>query len=121
MFRTVLAGTGIVVAAYAGFAAMTWLRYGEDPHAAPDDERDVLLDRFMPLYEVVERHHVRVAAPADVTLAAAKEQDVFRLGLVRAIVRTREIVLGATPDAIARPGGLLAQTLSLGWAVLAEG
>ena len=30
------------------------------------DDRDVLLDTFMPDYEVVERHHVRIAAPAEI-------------------------------------------------------
>jgi hypothetical protein len=34
--------------------------------------------------------------------------------------RTRELVLGAEPDAVARPRGLLDQVLSLGWGVLAD-
>jgi hypothetical protein len=85
-----------------------------------EGDRDELLDRFMPAYEVVERHQIRVAAPADVTLAAAKEQDLLQLPLVRAIIRARELALGARPDNRPQPRGLLAATQALGWGVLAE-
>jgi hypothetical protein len=78
----------------------------------------------MPAYEVVERHHIRVAAPAPVTLAAAREQDLFRLPLVQAIFRAREIVLGATPGDRSQPHGirpgLLTTLQALGWGILAE-
>lgn len=90
---------------------------------APVDHRggpDALLDRFMPAYDVVERHGIRVAAPPALTLTAACEQDLFHIPLVRAIFRAREILLGATPDDRPRPRGLLAATLALGWGVLAE-
>ena len=113
------AGLGLAAGAYGAYAAMTWYRYGRV--AEPDrDQRDELLDRFMPAYEVVERHRIRVAAPAAVTLAAARDQDLFQLPLVRAIFKTRDIVLGATPDDRSRPRGLVAATLALGWGVLAE-
>jgi hypothetical protein len=112
-------GLGLAAGAYGAYAAMTWYRYGRvaepDPH-----QRDELLDRFMPAYEVVERHRIRVAAPPAVTLAAARDQDLFQLPLVRAIFKTREIVLGATPDDRPRPRGLVAATLALGWGILAE-
>jgi hypothetical protein len=113
------AGAGAVAAAYGAYAAITWCRYGRDPNA-DGRRRDELLDRFMPAYEVVERHHIRVAAPAAVTLAAAREQDLLQLPLVRAIFKTREIVLRATPDDRPQPRGLLAATQALGWGVLAE-
>ena len=117
--RTLTAGVAVAVAGYAGFASASWLRYGRLTPAAAD-ERDVLLDRFMPRYEIVERHRVDVAAPAYITLAAAKEQDLLRSGLVRAIFTTRRVVLGGIDDMVVRPRGLLSQMLSLGWAVLAE-
>ena len=41
-------------------------------------------------------------------------------GLVRAIVRTRELVLGASGDDRPQPRGLLEAMKSLGWGVLAE-
>jgi hypothetical protein len=74
----------------------------------------------MPVYEIVERHHIRVAAPAAVTLAAAREQDLLQLPLVRPIFKAREIVLGATPDNRPQPRGLVAATLALGWGILAD-
>lgn len=98
---------------------MTWYRYGRLPEA-DDPERDELLDRFMPVYEVVERHHIRVAAPAAVTLAAAREQDLLQLPLVRPIFKARAVILGATPDDRPQPRGLLAATQALGWGILAD-
>jgi hypothetical protein len=109
----------LTVAGYAAYAGLAWLRYGH-PLPPRDDERDPLLDRFMRRCEVSERHRVRVHAPADVTLAAAAETDLMRSQLVRAIFRAREIVLGARPDPVARPRGLLDQMTSLGWGVLAH-
>jgi hypothetical protein len=110
---------GVAAGAYAGYVGMTWLRYGHPAPAAADDV-DPLLDRFMPVYDVAERHHIRVAAPAEVTFAAACEQDLMALPIVRAIFKAREIVLGSEPDTTKRPRGLLAMTKSIGWGVLAE-
>ena len=111
------AGAGAAVGAYAAVAAIGWYRYGRLAPAHTHD-RDELLDRFMPVYDVVERHRIWVAAPADITLIAAREQDLFRLPLVHAIFKTRELVMGATPDDDSRPRGLLAATTALGWGVL---
>jgi len=97
----------------------TWLQYGH-PAAPSAVDADPLLEQFMPVYEVAERHHIRVAAPADVAFAAACEQDLMAVPIVRAIFRAREIVLGAEPDTLTRPRGLLALTKSIGWGVLAE-
>ena len=98
---------------------MTWLRYG-DPAPARADDADPLLDRFMPTYEIVERHHIRVAAPAAVTLDVARDVELQGSPVARTIIRAREIILGATPDDRRRPRGLLAEVQSLGWGVLAE-
>jgi hypothetical protein len=107
------------VGAYASWVAATWCRYGHVQRPV-GDEPDRLLDRFMPVYEVVERHHTHVGAPAEVTLDVAKTMDLFQLPLVRAIFKGRELILGATPDERPRPRGLLAEVQSLGWVVLAE-
>ena len=117
--RLLAAGVGLAAGGYAAYAAVTWHRYGR-VHQTTGPEGDELLDRFMPAYEVVERHHMRVAAPAAVTLAAARDQDLFHLPIVRHIFRARELALGARPDSHAQPSGLLAATLALGWGVLAE-
>lgn len=113
------AALGLAAGGYTGWVGTTWLRYGRPaPPGAAD--ADALLDRFMPVYDVVERHHVHVAAPAEMTFAAACEQDLMALPLVQAIFKAREVVLGGEPDTVARPRGLLALTKSLGWGVLAE-
>ena len=117
--RWLTAGFGVAAAAYGTYAAIAWYRYGDAP-APTADQQDSLLDRFMPAYEVVERHEIRVAAPAAVTLDAARRVDLQASSLVRAIIRAREIVLGATPDERPRAKGLLAEVQSLGWGVLAE-
>ena len=119
MMRLLATGAGVAAGAYAAYAGITWTRYGRTPSAGAAD-RDELLDAFMPAYDVVERHHIGVAAPPEVTLAAAKEQDLLQSAAVRAIFRTREFVLGATPNGSDAPRGLLAVVESLGWRVLAE-
>lgn len=121
--RTVLnwmAGVlGIAAGAYGGYVGLAWLRYGHPAQAGPD-EADALLDRFMPVYDIAERHHIEVAAPQDITFAAACEQDLMALPVARSIFKAREVLLGSDPDSAAHPRGLLAMTKSIGWGVLAE-
>lgn len=81
---------------------------------------DPLLDRFMPAYDVAERHHIHVAAPPEVTLAAAANVDMQQSPVIRAIFRARELILRSKTNVARRPKGLLAETLALGWRVLAE-
>ena len=113
------AGAGIAGAAYASYVASTWLRYAH-PRRVREDAKDALLDELMPDYEVSERHAIAVAAPADVTLAAAKEMDLDRSPVVRALFRAREVLLGSQPDATPHPRGLIEEMKSIGWGVLAE-
>lgn len=113
------AGAGVAAGTYAAWAAHNWWQYGR-PAAPKDGTRDTLLDRFMPQYDVVERHHTHVEAPAAITLDAAKEQDLMSPLAVRAIFRARELVMGATPGARALPRGLLEMAKGIGWGVLAE-
>jgi hypothetical protein len=110
---------GLTAASYATCAAATWLRYGRHPE--PDaDELDPLLNAFMPRYEAVERHHVEIAAPADLVMAAAREMDVAGSPVARAIFKAREIVMGAAAQGPRMPRGVIEETVSLGWSVLAE-
>jgi hypothetical protein len=117
--RALAAGLGVAVGAYVLYAGVAWYRYGHASEPRPD-ERDERLDRFMPSYDVVERHHIHVAAPAAITLDAGKQQDLRDSAIVRAIFKARETVLGATPDHRPQPGALLAAVQSLGWGVLAD-
>jgi hypothetical protein len=113
------AGFGVAAAAYAAYVAVTWFRYGNVAAPATDGE-DPLLDRFLPAYEIVERHQIRVGAPAAVTLDVARDADLQASRVVRSIIRAREIILGATPGDRRRPRGLLEEMQSLGWGVLAD-
>jgi hypothetical protein len=117
--RWTTGAVGVAATAYAAYVATTWARYG---HAAtPDAEAaDPLLDRFMPTYDIAERHHIQVNAPAEVTFTAACDMDLNQSWLVRAIFMAREVVLGAEPDTVTRPRGIVALTTSIGWGVLAE-
>lgn len=104
---------------YGAITALTWVRYGQVSRPYPDEDDD-LLNRFMPVYDVVERHHVRVAAPASVTLDAAKAMELSHIPAVRAIIKARELVLRAAPNDRPRPRGILEETQSLGWVVLGD-
>ncbi len=116
--RWLAGGAAAAAASYAVYAGAAWRRYGR-PRPAGEDEADPLLDRFVPTYDVVERHSIRVAAPAEVTFAAAGRIDLSDSALLRSVFRAREIVLGATHTDVPRRG-LLAQTKELGWGLLAE-
>jgi hypothetical protein len=116
--RWLAAGAGFVAASYATYAGLTWWRYGRVTRDPESD--DSLLDRFMPVYEIVERHHVHVAAPAAVTFTTASEMNLRRSAVVRAIFRAREIVLGSRPTEVSRPQSFLEEMRSIGWGVLAE-
>jgi hypothetical protein len=108
---------------YAGFAALTWYRYGSSGNPAGSEPGDLLIDRFMPVYEVEEWHQTSVDAPANVTLAAARELDVQASPVNQAIIIARSIpgLLRGNPNPEPQPSsGLLAQTLAMGWGLLAE-
>jgi hypothetical protein len=117
--RLLAGGAGVAIGTYAACVGVAWFRFGNASPISTDD-RDDVLDRFMPVYDVVERHRVRIAAPAAITLTAAKEHDLREPRLIRAIFKVREVALGATPDDHRAPTGLLAEALSLGWGILAE-
>lgn len=117
--RWAAAGVGAAAAGYATYVAVSWARYG---HACSGghEAADPLLDRFMPTYEVAERHHIAVDAPADATLAAARQMNLLSSGVVRGIFAARECLLGADRDERQLPIGLLDQVRALGWGILAE-
>lgn len=117
--KLLAAGAGIAGASYATYVTTTFLRYGR-PRRASGEAADPLLDQFMRDHDVYERHHIAVAAPAEVTLAAAKETELDRSRIIRAIFKGRELLLRSKPDTTKRPKGLVEQMTSIGWRVLAE-
>lgn len=109
-------------AAGAGYAALVVLnrvRYGSRKVAAalPVDSS---LNQFLPEPEVAEHYKISIDAPASIVMAAAKNLELLQSPVIRAIFRTREVVLGGEPDRRAHPTALMAQMLSIGWVVLAE-
>ena len=75
------------------------------PSSPAPEGQDPLLDRFMPIYDIAERHHIRVAAPADITFTAACETDLQESSIARVIFRAREVILGSDADAWHAPSG----------------
>jgi hypothetical protein len=115
--RHLAGGLALLTLPYLGYVATSWRRYGRTAaHAGQDSP----LDRFMPDPEVAERHEVVVAAPAELTMAAAKELDIFRSPLVRAVFAVRTLPSRLRGAAARAPASLLSETLALGWRVLAE-
>jgi hypothetical protein len=123
LFRTVgrglIVATGMAMLGYAGLILYHRLRYGRAAAARSKDESPIL-DRFIPQPEIVEHYRVRVKAPAETVLATAKEMALLKSGLVRAIIKTRELAMGGRSDPRLHPQALLAQMQSIGWVVLAE-
>jgi len=110
---------GLGAASYAAYVGMTWLRYGK-PKPAEGENADALLDLFMPVYDAVDRHKIRVAAPPELTLSAVTELELDNSPVIRGIFKAREWILGSEPDNTVRRRALLAQMKSLGWGILAE-
>jgi hypothetical protein len=108
---------GLATLAGAGLIARNWYRFGAPGEEGPADP---LLDRFMPVYDVREYHEIAVEAPVAEAYAAARELDIRRSGLVRAIFRGRELLMQAKGEheSVSRP--LVRECLALGWGLLAE-
>jgi len=83
-------------------------------------EFDPQLDRLMPEYDIVERHRVRIDAPPHVVFAAAQHVDLQQSLLIRLIIKLRALAMGATLRESNHPRGLIAETTSMGWGILAE-
>ena len=118
--RWLTAGAALAAAGYAAWAAYSWLMYGHPRPAASRGDRDSLLDRFMPRYDVVERHHVNVDAPAAVTFEAASQMNLLASPAVRAIFKARELVMRTDPAPPPARGSFIDQMVAIGWGMLAE-
>jgi hypothetical protein len=122
--RWLAAAVGLAAASYAAYVATAWFRYGKvtrRPDDVEDDvEQDALLDQFMPAYDVAERHHVRIGAPAAVTFQAASEMYLEQSTIVRAIFKAREWIMRS--HAVREPAirAFLDRMRAIGWGVLAE-
>jgi hypothetical protein len=118
--KWISAAFGAAAGAYATSVALAWVRYGRVKTANDPSDADPLLDEFMPVYEAIELHRLRVAAPADVTFSAVSRIDLQESALIRALFKTRAAILGAKPDERLLPQPFLEQMQAIGWGVLAE-
>jgi hypothetical protein len=113
-------GAAAFTAGWAGVAALTWLRY---VHQRSDVGNAGLIDAVMPDPEVDECHEIHVAAPADVTFAAATELDLQASPINAAVVGLRTLPARLRGEEVREPAaseGLLAETRALGWGELAS-
>jgi hypothetical protein len=78
-----------------------------------------VLDDFIPVPLVRERHETTVAAPADIVFETAREFDLLSIPIVRTIFWLRAKLLRATPPP-RHWTGLVAETRALGWCTLVE-
>ena len=119
----VLYAAGIAILAGLGgyfiYVAWAWMHYGR-PSPARLCEADLLLDEFMPSYEVAERHHVRIDASSGHVMDVSRKVDLQSLPIARALIRARELLLGAPKADLAHRRGLMDELESIGWRVLAE-
>jgi hypothetical protein len=116
--KWIAAGIGAAAASYSAYALFAWRRYGRQKGTSKD--RDALLDRFIPEYDVVEHHRIAVEAPADITLAVATEIDLLQSPIVKAIFKARQILMRGTMRENQGPKTLLEQVRGVGWGILAE-
>lgn len=79
-----------------------------------------VLDSFLPDPDVRERFETTVEAPPELVLEVACDFDLQSLAVVRLLIRTRALILRAPKAPPREERGLLAETLSLGWGLLAE-
>jgi len=84
-----------------------------------ESDSDPLLSQFIPEFDVREHRSIRIAAPPEVVLETASGMDLEASWIVRAIIRTREIVLGAKGGRHEHKG-LIEFTQSIGWGMLAQ-
>jgi hypothetical protein len=115
-------GAGIALAAtlYASYVGITWCRYGRAKLSSDPKDQDSRLDELMPVYQVVERRRVCVAAPVETTFAAACDMNLQDSVIVHAIFRTRELLLGSQREKKVYPLRLVDQAKAWGWGVLAD-
>jgi hypothetical protein len=119
--RTLLSVLGlvaVVIVGWATYAVATWLSF-DSPHeeATPSD---ILAARFMPRFEVAERHRTTVDAPHGLVFATAQEMSLEDSPVIRAIFRGREVLMRSDVTADTLPRALIAQMQSLGWGILAH-
>lgn len=79
-----------------------------------------VLDPYITRPDAGGRHEITIQAPPSVVLEVARDFDMESIALVRAIIRLRAWMLGARGPQARRSGGLIAETLTMGWGRLED-
>lgn len=116
---TLVVLAGVAALGYAAHVGATWARFGRAKREAPPARAVVSMDRYLPSYDVSERHQTGVKAPARVTYAAARDVDLQRSPLVRAIFQSRKILFRSGGRELERRP-FLDQVRGMGWGLLAD-
>jgi hypothetical protein len=106
-------------AAYAVYVGSSWFQFGRETRETPLPAAVVSLDRFLPSYDISERHETAVKAPVAVTFAAARNLDLQRSAAIRAVFESRKLILGGRGDDMERRP-FLDQVHAMGWVLLSE-
>lgn len=120
--RALLVAAGLVTfaaAAYAVYAGSSWFDFGRPKRDEPPAAAVVSLDRFLPLYDISQRHETTVKAPAPMTFAAARNLDLSRSAAVRLVLQSQKLFLGGRGAALQRRP-FLDQVHAMGWSLLAD-
>jgi len=78
------------------------------------------LDDFLPSPDIRERFQTTIRAPQALVMEVATSFDIQSIPLIRTIFWLRERLMRAAPAPPRQPQGILAETRSLGWGLLAE-
>jgi len=113
--RYLLAASALALAGCASYFAFSWLRFGH-PRLLRDNP---LLDIFMPQSDVATNHSTHIEATADDCWNSIQMADLEASPLNRAIFRTREWLLGASPSQPIEPTPLFTRMSNMGWGTLA--
>ena len=119
MVKALTGMAGTALAAFVGYAGFAYASYGRTPR---QPKTRSVLDAFMPGYEVRERHHIRVEAPAEVTMAAAHDISFNDSPMVRLIFGLRALpgrLSGTSAPPVVRRS-MIEEVRALGWKELAE-
>ena len=101
------------VIAIASLLVMEW---GLRPRPSPESPAAA----FIAQPYVRDHHEIEIAAPADLVFFDATRLNLQSLPIVRAIFRTRAWFMGDTLEPPAKPLGLVAEMMVLGWELLAH-
>jgi hypothetical protein len=102
---------------YGCYIVITWWEFGTDRRTR---DLDPLLDRFLPDWEVAERHEIQVQAPFEMTYLAFRAVDFEDSPIIRFIFRLRQLFMRGAQREYQGPRTVRDRAVAMGWGVLME-